>query len=53
VLDKMVRAFGPPSPEQTLKMLAVTRELVEHFHRFFDGILTHFSGVTLPGGAPH
>ena len=53
VLDKMVRAYGPPSPEQTLKMLTVTRELVEHFHRFFDGILQHFSGVTLPGAAPH
>jgi hypothetical protein len=53
VLDKMVRAYGPPSPEQTLKMLTVTRELVEHFHRFFDGILQHFSGVTLPGGTPH
>jgi hypothetical protein len=53
VLDKMVRAFGPPSPEQTLKMLMVTRELVEHFHMFFDGILKHFSKVTLPGAARH
>jgi pyrroloquinoline quinone (PQQ) biosynthesis protein C len=53
VLDKMVREFGPPPPEQTLKMLTVTRELVEHFHAFFDGILKHFSSVTLPGGAPH
>lgn len=51
VLDKMVRAFGPPSCEQTLKMLMVTRELVEHFHSFFDGILKHFSKVTLPRGA--
>jgi len=26
---------------------------VEHFHMFFDGILKHFSKVTLPGGARH
>jgi pyrroloquinoline quinone (PQQ) biosynthesis protein C len=48
VLDKIVRRFGPPSREQTLRMLKATREIVEHFHAFFDGILRHFAVERLP-----
>ena len=48
VLDKIVRHFGPPSREQTLRMLNATREIVEHFHAFFEGILRHFSAEKLP-----
>jgi len=48
VLDKIVRRFGVPAREQTLRMLAATREIVENFHAFFDGILQHFSHVKLP-----
>ena len=48
VLDKIVRRFGPPAVAQRLRMLAASREIVEHFHGFFDGILRHFSVHELP-----
>ncbi|MDP9360093.1 MAG: hypothetical protein M3P29_01440 [Acidobacteriota bacterium] len=48
VLEKIVRRFGPPAPEQTIRMLVATREIVENFHAFFDGILRHFSSMKLP-----